>query len=511
MELWLLATSAPALGVGPTTAAWIISAVAIVLAGVGRRRWPPGVGEGLFVAGVSGLLLSNYVAWGEAAVQPALLSAGFVSLAVVWVIVAAWIERGESPVRRALAAHAVAVSGLLVLPAAAAGDDPLGFPGLLVRWLLLLGVAGVLYWRRRHALARSATWAAAIGGPLWLLRDQTPSAIRPHLPAAVLAFGVVLLAFVVGVVLADWRRRVRAWQTDPRNLLSPAPRHRHVFGAAVAGCVLLGAGGMLCPDGAVTPLGVILAGYAALVISHRWCSDAVGAIGMTLIAEAIVLAVLAWTPDGPANLLLGFALAGAFLQWLAGFWSQQLCDGRPWTTTGRLIPVARNLSLLAVGGQVLAAACLAGEPPPAAAGAWSLTIALVLMLLHGAALARDAKQRGCAAAALAAGLVLVAAIVPANALAAGLHRPVPPVLWPALAAVMLALVVGPRRRDDGVGWTFDAYLGALLPLAVAFAFALSPAPKPAAETLAAAIVGAAMALALRFARRPAADDRRSRT
>lgn len=508
MELRLLATSAPALSAGPTTAAWIISAAALVLAGVGRRRWPPGVGEGLFVAGVSGLLLSNYVAWGEPAARPALLSAGFVSLAVVWMIVAAWIERGESSVRRALAVHAAAVSSVLVLPAAMAGDDPLGFPGLLVRWLLLLGVAGGLYLRRRDALARGATLAVAIGGPLWLLHDQTPSAIRPHLPAAVFALGVAALVFVVGVLVADWRRRVRAWQTDPQNLLTPALRHRYAFGAVVAVCVLVGAGGVLCPNSAVTPLGVVLAGYAALVVSHRRSSNAVGALGMTLIAEAILLAALAWLPDGPANLLLGFALAGAFLQWLAGFWSQQLCDGRPWTTTGRLIPVARNQSLLAVGGQALAAWSV-GETPPAAAGTWSLTVALVLMLLHGAALARDAKQRGCAAAALAACVVLVAAIVPADALAAGLHRPVPPVLWPALAAVVLALVAGPRRRDGGATWAFDAYLGALLPLAFALAFALAPAPKPAAETLAAAVVGAAMALALRFGRRPAANDPRS--
>lgn len=510
MEYWLLATSTPVPGAGATTAAWIISAAALVLAGVGRRRWPPGVGEGLFVAGVSGLLFSNYVAWGEPAVRPALLSAGFVSLAVVWMIVAAWIERGESSVRRALATHAAAVSSLLVLPAAVAGDDPASFTGLLVRWLLLLGVAGGLYLRRRDNLARSATLAVAIGGPLWLLHDQVPSAGRPYLPAAVFTLGVAALVFVVGVVLADWRRRVRAWQTDPRNLLTPAPRHRYAFGAVVAVCVLVGAGGVLCPDGAATPPGVVLAGYAALVVSHRWCSDAVGAIGMTLIAEAIVLAVVAWLPDGPANLLLGFAVAGAFLQWLAGFWSQQLCDGRPWTTTGRLIPVARNLSLLAVGGQVLAAAWLVGGTSPAATGAWSLTVALVLMLLHGAALARDVRQRGGAAAALAACVVLVAAIVPADALAAGLHRPVPLVMWPALAAVVLALVAGPRR-DSGASWAFDAYLGALLPLTIAFAFALSPAPKPAAETLTAAVVGAAMALALRFARRPAANGPRSPT
>lgn len=510
MEHWLLATSAPVPGAGPTTLAWIISAAALVLAGVGRRRWPPGVGEGLFVAGVSGLLLSNYVAWGEPAVRPALLSAGFVSLAVVWMIVAAWIERGGSTVRRALATHAAAVSGLLVLPAAMAGGDSTSFTGLLVRWLLLLGVAGGVYLRRRDALARSATLAIAIGGPLWLLRDQAPSAGRPYLPAAVFALGGAALVVVVGVVLADWRRRVRAWQADPQNLLAPAPRHRHLFGAVVVVCVLIGAGGVLCPNSAVAPLGVVLAGYAALVLAHRWCSNTVGAIGMTLIAEALVLATLAWLPVGPANLLLGFALVGAFLQWLAGFWSQQLCDGRPWTTTGRLIPVARNLSLLAVGGQVLAAAGLVGEASPAATGAWSLTAALVLMLLHGAALARDARQRGCAAAALGACVVLVAVIVPADALAARLHRPVPLVMWPALAAVVLALVAGPRR-DGGASWAFDAYLGALLPVAVALAFALSPAPKPAAETLAAAVVGAAMALALRFARRPVARDARPPT
>lgn len=506
MEQWLLATADADETSGTAVAAWVAVVVALVLAGLGRRRWPPGVGEGLFVGGLSGLLLLNYVVWGEPAAPTPLLSAGLVSLAVLWLIVAVWIERGAPSVRSALAAHAAAVSGLLVVPAVITDDEPIGPLGLAVRWLLLLGVAGGLYLRRREALTCSAALAVAIAGPLWLLRNQAPTVVREALPTVALLGGAVSLVIAIGVVVNDWRRRVRAWRIDPRRLLTPAPGHRYVFGAVVAGCVLTGAAGVVCVDSAVVPLGVILAGYAALVVGHRWCSNVVGAIGLTLVGEALVLGATAWLPRGPANPLLGFALAGVFLLWLARFWTQQLCDGRPWTTTGRLIPAARNLSLLAVGGQVLAAAWLAGTASAVTAGVWSLSGALLLMLLHAAALVREAQRRGCAATALAACVVLVAAVAPADQLTVALQRPVPPVLWLALAAVVLALRAGLRRPDAADTWALDAYLGALLPLAVLFAVVTPAGGAHGIVAPVAAIVGVAMAMICRFARRLPTSD-----
>ena len=60
----------------------------------------------------------------------------------------------------------------------------------------------------------------------------------------------------------------------------------------------------------------------------------------------------AWFGATTIGPLIGWILAAGWMLWLAKFWDQQLDDGRAWTTTGALIPMARGAALF-FGGAVL--------------------------------------------------------------------------------------------------------------------------------------------------------------
>ncbi len=154
------------------SAAWIATIAALLLSIGLRHRLALGVAEALFVAGVSALLLLNYVALGDLPADPTLLSGGLVSLTVVWFMVAVWIER-TSPdehdqlaqrrrVRQQLALQAIAVAGLLSLSLAWSTPETVDKVGLLMRAGLLFCVALGLYQWRRLTLARYAAVAVVL-------------------------------------------------------------------------------------------------------------------------------------------------------------------------------------------------------------------------------------------------------------------------------------------------------------------------------------------------------------
>ncbi len=202
--------------------------------------------------------------------------------------------------------------------------------------------------------------------------------------------GVLSLAVAVGTVLADWRWRVRRWRTEPARLVERPPAHRRLHRLVVAASVLVGFAGISLAREPLTPVAVLLAAYACLTVGHRECSNGIGRAGLALVGMALACAAVAWLPTSPANATLGAAVAAMLMLWLARFWGQQLNDGRPWTTTGRLIPEARYLTWIAVpieGG--LAAAWLARG----VFADWQSIAACVLVLIHWGAIVWDCATR----------------------------------------------------------------------------------------------------------------------
>jgi hypothetical protein len=512
---WALLAAADADGAGTDVlGAWLVTAVALGLSLLGRRRLPLGIPEGLFVAGLSGLLLLNFIAWGRSAAATFQQGASLVSLTVVWFIVAVWVERDAVPppdeelarrraVRRSLAVHAAAVSGLLAMAVLFAAHHAVGIlaPGLVLLLFLLLAVAGGLYTWRRGVLSRYGI-AAVLVLLLWLaMPRELVEAWRPPLSVGLLLVGAASLLMVLTTVLVDWRRRVRIWATRPERLTEPPPGFRRFFGTLVAVCVIVGIGGVLLADAAWTPLAVVLAAFAALVVGHRWRSNAVGELGLALMAEGIVTASPAWLPASPACRLLGWAVAGAYLAWLASFWYQQLNEGKPWTTAGRLIPAARHLSYAAVGGEVvLAAMWILSTDEAVPSGRWSTLLAILFMLAHWRLLARDAAAQQSAIAALAACLVLVAALVPLGHLAETFGLVLRPCVLLVAAALALALCTGRAQKAARLTWPWNAYVGGILPGAVAYDLALGGGEGTGHIGTIVAVAGVVLALGVHWRR-----------
>lgn len=501
-------------GDGVIVAAWGVTALSLALAWFGRRRFSIGVSEGLFVAAVSGLLTLNYVTRLESE-REFLLGVILVTLAIVWFIAAVWVERepdnpdrlepgGRRAIRRDLAVHAAAIAGLLavaVMLSASAAEHALTMGLIVLLALLLVVVTGLYVWRRgaatRHAIV------AVLVTLLWMAVPHAElDARRTWIALGLLLLAVAALAVVIVRLLGDWRQRIHTSRQNPTQLTEHGPQHRLIYGTVVMACVVVGVIGVMPARTAITPFAVWLAAYACLTVGHLWRSNSIGEIGLALVGEAVVLAAVEWLPESPANGLLGMTLAGALLLWFARFWHQQLNDGQPWTTTGRLIPVARNLSYAAASGQLALAALWVLRADDAAMPAgWLAGAALVFGLLHSSMLVRDAQTQSSSTPALAAGLALIAAAVPAAQLTARWAE-LTPGFWLALFGLLLALRVCRTVPDAAAAWVYNACIGGLLPVAAVYALVLHQAWLTGRISMALAGAAIALAICVRWGLRP---------
>jgi len=489
----------------PVLAAWAVTVIALLLSVGAGRRLALGVAEALFVAGVSGLLLLNYAALGDLPADPGLLSTSLVSLTVVWFIVAVWVERvrpvaddartARRLVRQRLAIQAATLCGLLGIALTWIARQEIGTNGLLVRSVVLLCVALGLHRWQHLTLARYAASAIVVAIVTGATGDML-SAAGAKTVLLINALGVGSLAMVIVATLVDWRRRVFIWRNAPQRLTEPPPMHRRLYTLVVLAGVLTGVLGLARVHHPLTPLATAAAALATLTVAHRWGSDPVGEAGLALAGQTVALVPLAWLPASPGSGLLGWSLVGLYMLWLARFWQQQLDGERPWTTAGRLIPAARNLSLAAVGGQIVWAALYAAEQTPRPD--WQCWAAIVCMLLHGWLLLREARDRGDERAALAAALVLTTATLTTSVGDATLVARWPTALWLAIAALVLAGGAYLCGTLPSYEWVWKAYVSGWLPLASIYDITIGHA----GATRRWAIVPTALLLALAVVLRP---------
>lgn len=460
--------------------AWVLTALALALAGVGGRRLPSGVPEGLFVAGLSVLLTLNYNVLSAGLTESAHFSSGLLGLAVLWFVASVWIERGGMPaaddptlasraVRRELAVHAAALAALTALPATIIAGPGVDEVTLLVQLALLLAVAGGLYAVGRGAVARYATWAVIVVAAMVITLPGPHLTVDNTRAAGLLLLLAVLdLALVLVSVLSDWQLRRRVWHTATERLVEPPPRRPYTSALAIVFAVIVGLAAVPLATMTLAPLAVFLAALATLTVGHRRRSSAIGEFGLMLVGQCLVLLPVAWLWWWPVRELLGFVLAGAYLLWLSRFWHQQLDRGRPWTTAGRLIPYARQLSYASVAGQLIfAVAYLLSSV--GAAPLWQMILILLLMLLHASLLLGDVQRTRQAAPALAAGVVIVSLSLLLISVADQLPGRPPPALVVAACGLLYALRLARQPLPAVVAWAPNAYIGAFLPLAVGYA------------------------------------------
>ncbi len=473
-------------GVVALPLAWAIALLAIAIGALARRQLPAGASEGLFVAGVSAVLVLGCAVLGDAADIGFQLSASLIGLAVFWLAVVTWVERPETPaataadphasrrdIRRALGTHVAAVAALLGV-GVATGSPAAGVATRVLVLVVLLLVAMSFHLRKRSELGRIAMVSVGVGWLTWPWLPLLDEPATGRLAVGVLLASVASLAIVIAHVLFNWRRRIARWRSDPQSLADPQPRPERFVSLVAIGAVVIGVVSIGPVTHWLTPVALFLTSLACLGAGHLVRSNRIGTLGLALVGEFIVGAAIAWLPASNANPLLGTALAGVYLLWLSRFWDQQLHDGSPWTTAGRLIPAARRLSVVCAGGELVAVSWwITLDPTPAAAG-WQIYAAALLALLHALMLLRTGTHRGDGTLLLAGCAALVAALLPVRQIGSA-HGAVlaEPLLLAAAAIVLVARTL--RARGGEIGWPVNAYVAGLLPVVAACWLSLHPA------------------------------------
>ncbi|HWL94520.1 MAG TPA: hypothetical protein VNT79_13425 [Phycisphaerae bacterium] len=227
------------------------------------------------------------------------------------------------------------------------------------------------------ALAGLLAWWTSLMVPSGSLFDWVPAHLRLWFQPAwwtwtlQLQIGLTAVLLVAAFVQeAPYRRRRRlAWPDRLDDLLLPYarwPGYIQLEGFLASVVLVLGvfhivrsgSGGWPLP--ALSAVSAFACGTGALFMAYRrWSANTAG-LGMSLVSLGAVLAACAaGTLFGDQSeagtyaermpLIFNAALLGLVVmiflwRWLADVWEQQLLEGTPWTTTGRMIPHARKMS-----------------------------------------------------------------------------------------------------------------------------------------------------------------------
>lgn len=271
-----------------------------------------------------------------------------------------------------------------------------------ISWLGLVAMGGlfaaILIWRAGGrapqqpavllALAAIAVWWTSLMLPSASAADEIPEPLRlPILPAwwtwtFQLHVGLALVLTCAAIVQERrYRgRRRRAWPDRLDDLLAPYsrwPAYIEIESLLAAAVLVLGvyqivrAGGRGWAMPATSAAAAIAAGSACLFMTYRrWSANTAG-LGMALVTLGVVMCACAISAPFHArgeyptyadrmpvlfNVVLFALVVMIWLwNWLARVWDQQLLDGVPWTTTGRMIPYARRTSFYLAAIALLAA------------------------------------------------------------------------------------------------------------------------------------------------------------
>lgn len=332
------------------------------------------------------------------------------------------------------------------------------------------------------AVVQLACSASASSGLYWVMQGA----------------GLVLLAGALVEIYLRWRFRRSVWLHDPDQLVRERriPTWQLVFFWILAAALAVGVleGGISVPGVISLALGAI----GVLTLGHLAGSQATGEAGLALAAATLAALIVLFA--GPGALPAATALAGLWMMWLARFWNQQLLDGVPWTTAGRLIPSARR-----IGATAACALLLLSCKNPVPGGFWTVA-ALVLALALVAALTIAARRERCggsAIGALAAGGA--AAILALGLLPDATPAFLAPPLGAAIAAVLGWPAAGSRNMDGEMARAAWIGIGAVTLIGLA----ISRPEEPQLFVAASITLAAGLLLAALSRRSPAPVDSQS--
>ena len=325
--------------------------------------------------------------------------------------------------------------------------------GLMVATVLSHGASPIAeVQKQRHpavllALAGLTVWWTSFMTPSASLLGEIPESGRllwqPGWWTWTMQLQIGLAAVLVFAALLQDRqyrsRRRRAWPDSLGDLISPYSRWGGYIQveAVIAGLILLlGVLQLVRHPGwqlpAANSFSSAAAGVACLFMSYRRWSGNTAGLGLALVTLAIVALASAIAAPlysvGPwaeyalrvpvllNALLFPLWIAIGLWNWLSRVWDQQLLDGSPWTTAGRMIPIATRTAFLLAAIAVLIAFQMALWPTRPIAVVDDNTMwrwicgggAIVLLLLQSM---REARRRDSSAIAAIAMAFLIAGAV----------------------------------------------------------------------------------------------------
>ena len=460
-----------------------VAAGAIVIARVFYRRLPRGAAEGLFAAALIGAACLTVVARAcDAEAARTSLVHVLALLSVAWLLAAgasAGADSQRRQTRRSVFTHAALLCGAIVAVDALIASTTQKSSASTARALdlaALLAAAIILACLTRkpwlaQVIAALAVLIPASSGMAHHLHLRLPHALSWAFVAALTA----LLAMLCHG-LAHWRFRLSVWHNDPRRLSEPIGRPATLFSAVVVAAVAAGLIAILEPGSRLAAPTLAFAALACFNVFHRVGGGPVGDVGMILLCSAVVTLATGWLPIARSSesdrliwsyALIGVATTGLYAKWLGNFWQQQLLDGRPWTSTGRLIPAASRCALAAAIGSAVIAMCIF-RLQLADAGTFSAAVGALLTLLLALGLLRDpdpgegAMGKFCAWPALAASTVLIGDVIDGDTDSARLWMPLI-----ALAGLSAAIHRRRSRMSDDESATADhCWINGFLPVMI---------------------------------------------
>jgi hypothetical protein len=387
-------------------------------AAVGAHRLPAGLAWALFawlVSLAAGWTLVH-AAGSTARLIPEVICHTAAALALWWMLAALliryWSDRWAGDARAAfvMTAATMAVLSLVLLTCSTAtvaiwrlnlwGWEvrPVYMP--VVAWQglidIVLLIGALLVFRSVQSWSGSPVamlWLVIFAGTWYSLRLPLASSLTysswPEWAGAGLAIQTVLSLSLLGAVVAwvwsDWRVQARAWPGHLEGLVRVSKPSPGLAASATAiGLVLLPAGlwhAFSTGAGAVQAARLTTWGMAAaalalsIFIAWRWnralaeLSLSLWTVSLAAFGTTTAMQVAAPRPTSIEELpviqsgaLFGLTVASFLWFWLPSVWRQQLCSGRAWTTTGRLIPLADRVGFMAAALAVLVGAKLAVWP-----------------------------------------------------------------------------------------------------------------------------------------------------
>jgi hypothetical protein len=390
----------------------------------------------------------------------------------------------------------------------------LAIAGLFAWWGSLIIPSGVgAYPRGTPLLAWQPAWWA------WTLQLQA-------------GLSLIMLIATIMQDLRYRRRRASAWPNRLDDLIAPYSRWPAYIQteAILAGIVLVAGVHQIVRSGppswplqAVSALAALSAGITCLYVTYRrWSANTAG-LGLALLTLAAANCACAfvegWMVPGRVEyavripilfnaVLVALWIMIALWRWLAGFWRQQLLDGKPWTTAGRMIPCNQRTAFLLSALAVLIAYRMALWPQSSPTGhedtsAARMIAGVVTILLLGLQQTRSGRRdRSIAAATFAVALGGAAMLfaflrMPASPLRGWILQ-YDPVVYSAIALPILVIAeVVPKSRWVAFATPLWVVALLILPSAALADLLLSPLPADWVRPLTLALLGALYSFAAR--------------